>query len=125
MATARKFSKQILKHLEIKHPSSAFEPTFVNNNWRQPKFSLRRQADLRKACLLNHTDTDAIGMPPTKVSNKRPLYGKPPKGHKHQLGYEERQERIRKNMEEMPEKIRKWKQELAKEKEKNKSSLPF
>ncbi|KAJ2357786.1 hypothetical protein IWW50_001608 [Coemansia erecta] len=123
MATARKFSESVLKHLKTKHAENAFSPTFVNNHWRSPKFSLRRQAELRKACLLNNVDPASIGMPepkPQKIMQK-----KPPKGHKQQREYAMKQEKIQKNLDEMPQKISKWKADLAKEKEKIKPSLPF
>ncbi|KAJ1662472.1 hypothetical protein IW140_005275 [Coemansia sp. RSA 1813] len=123
MATARKFSEQILKQLNTKHSESAFMPTFVNGHWRPGKFSARRQAELRKACLLNNIDPVAIGMPAPKP--KGVLHRKPPKGHKQQRQYAEKQAAIQKNLDDMPNKIRKWKEDLAKEKSKSTPTLPF
>ncbi|KAJ2780614.1 hypothetical protein H4R18_003370 [Coemansia javaensis] len=125
MATARQFSAAVLRHLEAKHPEDAFKATFVNGYWRGPRFSLRRQAELRKACLLTGVDPASIGMP--EPPQTRAMQYKPPKGHKQQRLYAEKQAAIQKNLADMPEKIRKWKEasDLAKEKEKNRSSLPF
>ncbi|KAJ2365029.1 hypothetical protein H4S02_005761 [Coemansia sp. RSA 2611] len=123
MATARKFSDAVLKHLQTQHAESSFTATFVNGYWRSPRFSLRRQAELRKACVMRGVDPVSIGLPepaPHKVMQK-----KPPKGHKQQREYQAKQEKIQKNMREMPAKIRDWKQGLAKELEKSKPSLPF
>ncbi|KAJ2374076.1 hypothetical protein IW150_003299 [Coemansia sp. RSA 2607] len=123
MATARKFSSAILNHLKTEHPTTAFKVSFVNGHWRPPRFSLRQQADIRKACLLTQVDPASIGMP--ALPKKKRMQKKPPKGHKQQRMYAEKQAAIQKNLDEMPEKIRKWKEELAKEKAKTKSALPF
>ncbi|KAJ2762969.1 hypothetical protein IWQ57_005667 [Coemansia nantahalensis] len=119
MATARKFSNAILKNLAKAHGEAAFTPTFVNGNWRGPRFSLRRQAELRKACLLTDVDPAAIGMPEPRA--RKVMQKKPPKGHKQQRLYAQKQAAIQKNLDEMPEKIRQWKEE----KDKARSSLPF
>ncbi|KAJ1948570.1 hypothetical protein DL89DRAFT_281312 [Linderina pennispora] len=123
MATVRKFSANILNHVKAEHAETAFKVSFVNGHWRPPHFSLRRQAELRKACLVQGIDPTSIGM--SELAPKKPVRSKPPKGHKQQRTYAEKQAMIQKNLDEMPEKIRKWKEDLAKEKEKNKSSLPF
>ncbi|KAJ1961712.1 hypothetical protein GGI12_003095 [Dipsacomyces acuminosporus] len=123
MATVRKISASILNHIRTEHAENAFKATFVNGFWRSPRFSLRRQAEIRKACLMNDIDPTSIGFP--EPQPKKPVRSKPPKGHKQQRLYAEKKAKIQKNMEEMPSKIRKWKEDLAKEKEKNKSSLPY
>ncbi|KAI9499839.1 hypothetical protein GGI25_005581 [Coemansia spiralis] len=123
MATVRKFSAAILSRLEAKHGETAFVPSFVNGHWRQGKFSHRQQADMRKACLINNVDPTSIGMPPPKP--KGVLHRKPPKGHKQQRLYKEKQAAIQKNLDDMPNKIQRWKEELEKEKLKSKPSLPF
>ncbi|KAJ2161128.1 hypothetical protein GGF46_001717 [Coemansia sp. RSA 552] len=123
MATTRKFSGAVLKHLKTQHGESAFKATFVNGFWRSPRFSLRRQADLRKACVLNGVDPASIAMPelaPQKIMRK-----KAPKGHKQQREYAAKQAEIQKKLDEMPERIRKWKADLEKERIKNRPSLPF
>ncbi|KAJ2715776.1 hypothetical protein H4R19_001015 [Coemansia spiralis] len=123
MATVRTFSKAILGNLAKVHGESSFKATFVDGHWREPRFSLRRQAELRKACLVTGVDPATIGMPEPRA--RKVMQKKPPKGHKQQRLYAQKQAAIQKNLDEMPEKIRKWKEELAKEKEKNQSSLPF
>ncbi|KAJ2556900.1 hypothetical protein EV175_001691 [Coemansia sp. RSA 1933] len=123
MATARTFSKAILKQLGKVHAESDFAPTFVNGHWRPGKFSARRQAELRKACLLNNIDPASIGMP--EPSAKGILLKKPPKGHKQQRQYAQKQVTIQKNLDDMPNKIKKWKDDLAKEKAKLAPTLPF
>ncbi|KAJ2097775.1 hypothetical protein GGI09_003652 [Coemansia sp. S100] len=123
MATVRTFSASILSHIKAEHAETCFKPVFVNGHWRSPRFSLRRQAELRKACTLNGVDSVSIGMPPP--APQKIMQKKPPKGHKQQRQYADKQAIIKKNMEEMPEKIRKWKETLAKEKLKAKPVLPF
>ncbi|KAJ1646857.1 hypothetical protein LPJ64_001677 [Coemansia asiatica] len=123
MATVRTFSEQILKRLETKHPLTSFKTTLVRGKWRPGKYGLRQQADMRKACAVTGVDPKSIGMPEEPVSKIR--LNKPPKGHKHQRLYAQKQAAIEKNIQEMPEKIRKWKEGLAAEKAKTKSSLPF
>ncbi|KAJ2451782.1 hypothetical protein EV183_003378 [Coemansia sp. RSA 2336] len=123
MATVRKFSEAVLKNIKTVHSENEFKATFVNGHWRSPRFSLRRQAELRKACLFNNIDPKSIGMP--EVAAPKTMQKKPPKGHKQQREYAAKQAKIQKNLQEMPEKIRKWKSDLAKEKEKAKPSLPF
>ncbi|KAI7825033.1 hypothetical protein BX661DRAFT_199556 [Kickxella alabastrina] len=123
MATVRKFSAAVLNHLKKEHPENAFKVSFVNGHWRPAQFSLRRQADIRKACMLTKVDPKTIGMP--ALPKKKKMQKKPAKGHKQQRTYAEKQAMIQKNLEDMPEKIRKWKEELEKEKAKTKSTLPF
>ncbi|PVU85457.1 hypothetical protein BB559_007011 [Furculomyces boomerangus] len=125
MASLRKFSESMLKYLSepIKDKHAAFSPNFVNGKWRNPKFSLRRQADLRKMCLLNGVDPESIGLPP-KVK-KNALRQKPPKLHKEQRQYAEKKAKVEKALEDMPKKIMEWKENIRKEEEKTKSSLPF
>ncbi|KAJ1872258.1 hypothetical protein H4R99_006613 [Coemansia sp. RSA 1722] len=123
MATVREFSAKILKRLETKHPLTSFKVTAIGNKWRPGKYSLRQQADMRKACLINGVDPKSIGMPEKPV--KKVKQSKPPKGHKQQRMYAQKQAAIEKNLQDMPEKIRKWKEGLAAEKAKTKSSLPF
>ncbi|KAJ1823286.1 hypothetical protein IWW57_004001 [Coemansia sp. S610] len=62
-------------------------------------------------------------MPP--VAAPKIMQKKPPKGHKQQRQYADKQAVIAKNMKDMPDKIRKWKEALAKEKLKAKPILPF
>ncbi|KAJ2489591.1 hypothetical protein IWW37_003871 [Coemansia sp. RSA 2050] len=123
MATVRAFSASILRHTKVEHAETCFKPVFVNGNWRSPGFSLRRQAELRKACTLNGVDPLSIGMPP--VAPPKVMQKKPPRGHKQQRQYADKQAIIAKNMKDMPDKIRKWKEALAKERLKAKPILPF
>ncbi|KAJ1783712.1 hypothetical protein LPJ59_006518 [Coemansia sp. RSA 2399] len=123
MATLRKISEPVLKQLGQKHSESAFVPSFVNGHWRPGKFSARRQAELRKACVLNNVDPESIGMPALKM--KGILRKKPAKGHKQQREYAEKQAAIQMNIDDMPNKIKKWKADLAKEKIKLTPTLPF
>ncbi|KAJ1802955.1 hypothetical protein LPJ75_006019, partial [Coemansia sp. RSA 2598] len=97
--------------------------TLVGSKWRPGKYSLRQQADMRKACVIKGIDPKSIGMP--EKSARKIKMDKPPKGHKHQRMYAQKQAAIEKNLQDMPEKIRKWKEGLAAEKAKTKSSLPF
>ncbi|KAJ2515335.1 hypothetical protein H4217_005234 [Coemansia sp. RSA 1939] len=124
MATARKFSKEILKHLDKTYPESAFKATFVDGRWRRGRFSGRRQAELRKACLVNQVDSASIGLPPLAPRSSN-FQKKAPKGHKQQRTYAEKQAAIQKNLDDMPNKIKKWKDDLAKEKHKLTPTLPF
>ncbi|KAJ2733271.1 hypothetical protein IW152_003190 [Coemansia sp. BCRC 34962] len=97
MATVRAFSASILRHTKVEHAETCFKPVFVNGNWRSPGF-----------------------IAPPKVMQK-----KPPRGHKQQRQYADKQAIIAKNMKDMPDKIRKWKEALAKERLKAKPILPF
>ncbi|KAJ2081343.1 hypothetical protein H4R24_002401 [Coemansia sp. RSA 988] len=123
MATVRTFSAAVLKNIKVEHSEAAFLPKLENGFWRSPKFSLRRQAELRKACLLNNIEPESIGMPPPKP--QKIMQKKPPKGHKQQRLYEAKRAEIQMHLDKMPEKIQKWKKDLAIQKEKEKSSLPF
>jgi hypothetical protein len=123
MATVRKFSEHMLKLARKQHSPKDFVPQFVNNHWRPPRISLRRQADLRKACLIQGLDPVKLGIPP-KAEHK-PLRTKPPKGTKYQRNYEERKAKVEKLMAEMPKKIEAWREEKRQEKLKAKSTMPF
>ncbi|KAJ2723477.1 hypothetical protein GGI07_002600 [Coemansia sp. Benny D115] len=123
MATVRSFSAAMLKHTTVVRPKDFYEVKFVNGFWRPSSVSLRRQADIRKACLISSIDPVSIGLP--ELQKKKRLQKKPAKGHKQQRLYASKQAAIQKNLDEMPEKIRKWKDDLVKEKAKTKSSLPF
>lgn len=82
-------SKQVMKLIAVKHPSSNFVPQFINGFWRSSKYSLRRQADMRKAAILTGKDPiNDVGLPP--VPEKQPLRIKPPKGTKAQRTYQQR-----------------------------------
>ena len=120
----RAFSREIIKLASTMHPTQDFLPRFFNGYWRSPRFSLRRQADIRKcAIMLGRDPVLDVGLPP--LPEKKPLRVKPPKGTKMERTYEERQEKIRKAMEEMPEKVQKWRKEMRDAKEKAKPILPF
>lgn len=114
MLAKRVFSEKILARLKTPLTAADVKPQYVFNEvtqkgyWREPRMSLRRQADLRKACLLNGVDPASIGLPP--VQPRKPLRTKPNKLEKHERLRESRQETIRKNMEKMPETIRAWKE---------------
>ncbi|KAJ1920356.1 hypothetical protein H4219_001331 [Mycoemilia scoparia] len=125
MATNRVFSAKLLKQIQSAHLAEEFTAQFKNGFWRSPKFSLRRQADMRKACLLNSIDPASIGLSEKTVSLKKTKKMNKPKGHKHQRNYMARQEEINQALQDMPTKIQTWKDDLAKEKAKLKPSLPF
>ncbi|OMJ20472.1 hypothetical protein AYI70_g4091 [Smittium culicis] len=125
MASVRKFSDKMLKYLTepIKNQQLAFSPNLINGKWREPKFSLRRQADLRKLCLLNGVEPESIGLP--SKSEKKSVRYKPPKGHKSQRQYLEKKNKVQAALQDMPNKISNWKENTQKEYEKTKSLLPF
>ncbi|OLY81529.1 hypothetical protein AYI68_g4363 [Smittium mucronatum] len=125
MASLRNFSDKMLKYLSepVKNKQAAFYPNLVNGKWREPRFSLRRQADLRKMCLLNNVVPESIGLPPK--APKKPVKYKPAKGHKSQRTYLEKKEKVQAALQDMPNKISTWKENAFKEHEKTKSTLPF
>ncbi|KAL1921197.1 mitochondrial 54S ribosomal protein mL59 [Calcarisporiella thermophila] len=127
---ARAVSQRILASVTKKQwDPSSFQPQFYVSEvtgigrWRPPLLSLRRQADLRKACIIRDIDPTTIGLP--AVKEKGVLRSKPPKGTKAERTADERKAKIAKNLEEMPKKIQSWKEDLLREKEKNKPRLPF
>ncbi|RUS17984.1 hypothetical protein BC937DRAFT_89285 [Endogone sp. FLAS-F59071] len=129
MASIRHFSPKVLKSIAKPHPPRIFLPRVVVNEftgksrWHPPAISLRRQANMRKACLLEGVAPESIGMPP--LPDKKPLRIKPPKLAKHERMAPERKAKIAKAIENMPETIKAWKEEKLREKTKSKSSLPF
>jgi hypothetical protein len=101
-----KFISESLKQLvQRAHPPSDFAPQFVNGFWRSPKYSLRRQADMRKAARI--LQVEMIGLP--EESTRKPLRVKPPKGTKYQRNYQERMAKIDKALQDMPNKVAQWK----------------
>ncbi|KAI9595246.1 hypothetical protein BDF19DRAFT_442640 [Syncephalis fuscata] len=108
MATNRVFSKSMLYLSCLKFSANDFKPAFVNGHWRKPRISLRRQADLRKACLIQGKTPEDYGLP--SVKENKPLRVKPPKGTKYQRNYEERKMKVEKSLGSMSEKIADWKE---------------
>ncbi|RKP24234.1 hypothetical protein SYNPS1DRAFT_12707 [Syncephalis pseudoplumigaleata] len=108
MATARIFSKRLLQLSRLQYKAEDFQTSFVNGHWRQPRIGPRRQADLRKACLLEGRDPASHGLPEPK--QHKPLRVKPPKGTKYQRNYEERKAKVEKSLSDMPTKITEWKE---------------
>ncbi|KAI8975260.1 hypothetical protein BDF20DRAFT_822026 [Mycotypha africana] len=130
MATYRVFSKKILdKVSRIKLTEADVKPQLVYNHykekafWRPGRLSLRRQNDLRKACIQQGIQPESIGLP--AVKEHKPLRYKPNKLEKHERMRAEREETIRKNMENMPKTIQAWKEDKMKEEAKLKKSMPF
>ncbi|KAI9227690.1 MAG: hypothetical protein DHS80DRAFT_6351, partial [Piptocephalis tieghemiana] len=100
-----------------------FRPRFIQGHWRDPKVSLRRQADIRKTCLILGVDPVSIGLPEKK--EKGTLRKKPFKLHKSERTFSERRAKVAKAMEEMPSRVEQWRREYREEREKSKSVLPF
>lgn len=88
MASIRQFSPKVLESIAKPHPPHIFLPRVVVNEltgksrWYEPGISLRRQANMRKACLFQGIAPESIGMPP--LPDKKPLRIKPPKLEKHE-----------------------------------------
>ncbi|RUP43151.1 hypothetical protein BC936DRAFT_137541 [Jimgerdemannia flammicorona] len=114
MTTLRKFSLRVLKSIATPHPPEIFKPKIVinqltgNTHWHPPKYSLRRQADMRKACILSGKDPESIGLPP--LPEKKPLRTKPPKLAKHVRMAPERKAKIDLALKNMLERIKEWKE---------------
>ena len=88
MAANKAFSRTLLSLSQPRFSASDFKPAFVNGHWRKPRFGLRRQADLRKICLIQGKAPEDYGLP--EVRENKPLRVKPPKGTKYQRNYAER-----------------------------------
>lgn len=85
-------------------------------------YSLRRQADLKKAAE-QHGLLDLL--PPFPEKEQGILRKRPFKLHKWERTKEARVEKVQKALEEMPKTIEKWKADKETAKAKEKSALPF
>ncbi|KAI9030795.1 hypothetical protein CLU79DRAFT_715687 [Phycomyces nitens] len=129
MASHRVFSQKFLQKLSKPLVEADVTPQLVFNEakqksfWRPPQVSLRRQNDLRKACLQEGIDASSIGL--GSVAPAKPMRYKPNKLEKHERMRAERQANIRKNLEKMPQTIQAWKEDKLKAIAKQKTSMPF
>lgn len=56
-------SESVLAQLLVPHPPSDFKATLRNGVWHKPRFSMRKQAVLRKTAVLCGIDPKSIGLP--------------------------------------------------------------
>ncbi|KAI9297202.1 hypothetical protein K502DRAFT_363453 [Neoconidiobolus thromboides FSU 785] len=98
-----------------------FTPQFINEKWCKPKYSLREQADLRKACHLLGMNPSDLGLPVKQNKEVRVT----PEGTKYQKNYLDRKLKTDTAVDNMDKTVNKWKQEKEKESAGKISNLPF
>ncbi|KAI8871133.1 hypothetical protein GQ42DRAFT_109581, partial [Ramicandelaber brevisporus] len=92
-------------------------------HWHDPKFSPRRQAMMRKACIAEGIDPASIGLPPKM--KKHPIQTQAPEKTKREVEREKRAHEVAIRMEKMPEMVKQWREEKKKSKMKARPPLPF
>ncbi|KAI8813904.1 hypothetical protein BJ742DRAFT_787847 [Cladochytrium replicatum] len=146
----------VMKQIGLPPPKADFrpQPSFLHMNKLQPpRISLRKQARIRRTCIVAGVDPASIGLPSVEETNaftsalrtqphsgyktpadvpevqlkelKDSLQQKLPKGRKVQFDLFKREKKIHKNMSAMPETIARWEQDQEKASKSTKPTLPF